>query len=288
VSAAPQDSAAVPPHVTPATLLKHARQARARGEIPLCKDLANSAFHLAYTAGDGETCYRAKAVVGHAYYYVACYEESYQWYFQALQEARAWDLRKWIGPAHHDCWLSYSRIQDGDPEIVKEHGASMAGGWNPVPRGAWRFVLDHATLNDDVEPARERARFLAEAALSASWHSIRRTTGQDEYVVYQARFERMVEYASLVQGCGGAGLLRQWQTAMNLFDMAAHELGTYEGYGLCLIACAGGTWRLGERMTALSLIHRAQAVASRRGESAVVGEAARMLATWDVPPGLES
>lgn len=272
----------IPPAPDAAKFLKHARQARASGDVALCKELANAAFHMAYDAGDGTLCYRARACVGHAHYYRAEFAQAYQWFFAALQEARAWDVRAWIGAAHHDCWLAYSETVPEDDEVSREHSAEMAAGWSPFPRLACHFVFNHANIRDDRTPDRERARFLASAALSASWNTVPPASA-GEYPVYQGKFDRMISYAAQVQGYGGAGMLEQWQRAMNLFDMASHELGTYEAYGLCLIACANGSWRVGERLMAVTLINRAVAVADQRGETEVIAAANRLRATWEVP-----
>jgi hypothetical protein len=274
-----------PPAPDAAKFLKHARQARASGDLALCQELANAAFHMAYDAGDGTLCYRARACVGHAFYYRACFEEAYQWWYAALKEALAWDVRRWIGAAHHDCWLAYSETVAEDDAVSREHSAEMAEGWSPFPRLACHFVFNHAGIRYDRHPDRERAAFLASAALSASWNVVPPASA-GAYAVYQAKLDRMIAYASQVQGYGGAGLLEQWQRAMNLFDMASHELGTYEAYAFALLACANGTWRLGERLTALSLLHRAMAVADQRGETEIIRLANRMRAGWDgSPPG---
>jgi hypothetical protein len=272
-----------PPEPSAATFLKHARKARAAGEVALCTELANAAFHMAYDAGDGELCYRSRAAVGHAHYYRAEYEEAYQWWYAALQEARAWDVRKWIGAAHHDCWLAYVETGDTCDPTAREHGGEMAQGWDPFPRLAGHFILNNAYVRDEKSPDRDRARFLASAALSASWNTIP-APNAGEYAVYQARFDRMLSYAAQVQGYGGAGLLEHWQRSMNLFDMAAHELATFEAYALALTACASGAWRVGERLTAVSLINRAMAIADSRGETCVIALANRMRERWNAAP----
>lgn len=261
-----------------ARYLKHARQFRARGELADALEYAQAAYQLATDAGDGETVYRSRACIGHALYYRAEYPDAYRWFRDALSAAEAWKVSRWLGPAHHDCWLA--GVEAGlEPEETAPHGEGLAAGWGCRPVRAWRFVHDCARLRINGDPG--RARFLASAALSASWHSVHHVPGGDEYAVYASKFDRMISYASMTLGYGACGLVPQWRSSMNLFDMAAEALGTYEGYALCLLDCAAGSHAAGETMLAQSLRHRASRVAHDRGESAVVALAHQIEAGWN-------
>jgi hypothetical protein len=266
-----------PPESEAARYLRFARQFRSRAEVKDATEFAAAAYQLAFAADDGETVYKARACMGHMFLYRAEYDLAYTWYRQALAEAEAWKVAQWIGPAHHDCWLAATEAGYA-PDVCASHGEGLAAGWGCRPVKAWRFVHDSARVRISGDPA--RARFLASAALSASWITVSAVQGADEYAVYCSRFERMISYASMVQGFGCSGLQEQWRTSLNLFDMAAEALGTYEGYALCLLDCADGTWAIGERTLAESLRHRAASVACDRDEGAVVVLADRMSAVW--------
>lgn len=264
------------PEPDAATYLKHARAFRARAEVADALEYAQAAYQMAVDAGDGEIVYRSRACVGHMYLYRAEYRESFEWYRHALAEAEAWGQTQWISPAHHDCWLAGTEASLS-PEITDPHGESLAAHWGCRPVRAWRFVHDIARrINGDTG----RARFLASAALSATWHTTYAPPGGDEYAAYCSRFERMIAYASMVQGFGTCGMREQWQSALNLFDMAADALGTDEAYALCLLECADGTHRIGERTQADHLWARAARVAHERGEGEVVALAEAMMARW--------
>lgn len=264
------------PDADAAVYLKHARAFRARAEVRECLEYAQAAYQLAAEAGDGETVYRARACVGHMYMYRAEYVASFEWYTQALDEARARGVLQWIGPAHHDCWLAGTEA-GLSPSVTDPHGEQLAAGWGCRPVKAWRFVHDIARrINGDTG----RARFLASAALSATWHTTYVPPGGDEYAGYCSRFERMIAYASMVQGFGTCGLHEQWRSALNLFDAAADHLGTDEAYALCLLECADGTHRIGEHALADEIRVRAARVADKRGEGAVVVLADAMAGRW--------
>lgn len=264
-----------------AVYLKHARAFRARAEVRECMEYAQAAYQLAAEAGDGETVYRARACVGHMHLYRAEYDTSFEWYRQALSEAEARGVSKWIGPAHHDCWLAGTEAGMA-PDVVTPHGgaASLLPAGRSV-RISWRFVHDHALKRFDGHVDAERARFLASAALTATWCAVQHVPpGGDEYAAYRSRFERMIAYASMVQGFGSCGMRDQWQGALNLFDAAADALGTDEAYALCLLECADGTRRIGDQVHAEELRMRAVRVADQRAEDAVLALADAMRERW--------
>ena len=269
------------PEADAATYLKHARAFRARAEVADALEYAQAAYQLAVDAGDGVTAYRARAAIGHLHLYRAEYADAFEWYRTALAEAEARGVTEWIGPAHHDCWLAGTEAGMA-PALLAPHG----GAASLLPSGrhmriSWRFVHDHALKRFDGHADAERARFLASAALTATWCAVQyRPPDGDEYAAYCSRFERMIAYASMVQGFGTCGMREQWQSALNLFDMAADALGTDEAYALCLLECADGTRRIGEHAQAEALRARAGRVAHERGEGAVSVLVDAMAARW--------
>lgn len=257
--------------------LRFAREFRARGEVADCLEFAQAAYQLATEAGDGVTVYRSRACIGHMHLYRAEYTDAFRWFRDALSAAEAWEVAEWIAPAHHDCWLAGVEAQLPAAE-TDVHAAGLAAPWGCRPLHAWRFVHDCARMRVNGDPG--RARFLASAALSASWHTVHDKPGTEPYAVYAAKFGRMVSYASMVLGFGCCGLVDQWRSSLNLFDMASHALATYEGYAICLLDCAEGTRQAGDARLAQSLMHRAACVAGDRGEDAVIALSEGLAARW--------
>lgn len=247
--------------------LHHARKLRALGDVAQAREFAAAAYQMANEDSDAEMVYRSRAAVGHMYLYRAEYAESYEWYRAALKEAESGRVTDWIGPAHHDCWVS-GVLAGLTPDETNPYGAGLAEGWGCRPPQAWRFLHDYYLIRDTDNRGDPRA--LASAAISASWYTINRAPGVDEYQRYAAMFERMIVFASMARGFGARGMAESWRRAMNCFDMAADELGTEEGYALCLLEAAEGARLVGEAAIAVSLIERAGVVAARRREVEVV------------------
>jgi hypothetical protein len=260
---------------------------RQLGEVEKVKEFAAAAHFLAVEAGDGETAYHAYACLGRMHLWRAEYDLAYKEYREALRMAEGYGLTRWIAPAHHDCFISgaeagYGRgCDNADPALAD---------WHLPGSRTWAFVHDiyRSIVRGTVPDKRVRFQavdFLRQSAISASWCINQPPPGGPWYPEYQAKFERVAVYATMSHACGvlmreGALDPSHLQRSLNLFDMAADDLGSDEGYALNLIDAAQGAYAGGLKEQASGYLSRAFIVASRRGEDRVVREVQTLRLKW--------
>jgi len=270
--------------------LDAARRMRMVGELSLVHELAQAAYFLAVEAGDGETAYHAHACIGRMHLWRAEYDLAYVQYREALRVAEGFNVTKWIAPAHHDCYISGSEAGYGqgcdnaDPALAD---------WHLPGSRTWAFVHDiYKSLVRGTAPKQVRFQavdFLRQSAISASWCIKQPPPGGPWYPEYQAKFERVAVYATMSHACGilmreGALDPQHLTRALNLFEMAADDLGSDEGYALNLIDVAHGAKAGGMDEASSGYLARANIVASRRGEDRIVAEVRGIREKWSEDP----
>jgi hypothetical protein len=269
--------------------LDAARRMRQVGETQACSDFAQSAYLIASTAGDGETAYHARACVGRMYLWRAEYDLSYVQYREALRIAEGFQLKRWLGPAHHDCFIS-AHEAGYRPEEGNDCAEPCLDDWHLPGARTWAFVHDMYRAMVRGNPTRkarvQAVDFLRQSAISASWCINQPPPGGPWYPEYCAKFERVAVYATMSHACGilkregdlAQGILER---TLNLFEMAADDLGSDEGYALNLIDAAQGAYAGGLREVARGYLARARIVASRRSEDRIVAEVDEIRARWE-------
>jgi hypothetical protein len=266
--------------------LDAARRMRAVAEVALVEEYAASAHFLAVKAGDTETAYHSRACLGHMYLWRAEYELSYKNYREALRVAEGFGLARWIPPAHHDCFISGAEAGFGE---CHENADPALADWHLPGSRTWAFVHDiYRSLVRGTATREARVQavdHLRQSAISASWCINQPAPGGPWYPEYRAKFERVTVYATMSHACGllhGEGVLdpKHLQRALNLFEMAADEQGSDEGYALNLIDAAQGAWGGGMKEEARNYATRAIIIAQKRGESEVAKEAEALRERW--------
>jgi hypothetical protein len=267
--------------------LDAARKMRSLGETSLVQELTSAAYFLAIDAGDGETAYHAYACLGRMHLWRAEYDLAYVQYREALRLAEGYNVTKWIAPAHHDCFISgaeagYSpSCENADPALAD---------WHLPGARTWAFVHDiyrslvRGTANRQVRF--QAVDFLRQSAISASWCVNQPPPGGPWYPEYSAKFERVAVYATMAHASGllmkdGALDPQHLTRALNLFEMAADDLGSDEGYALNLIDVAQGAKAGGMEDAASGYLARASIVATRRGEERIVAEVRTIREKWN-------
>ena len=265
--------------------LDAARRMRAIGDTDKVAEFAQGAYFLAIDAGDGETAYHAYACLGRMHLWRAEYDLSYVQYREALRVVEGYNVTKWIAPAHHDCYISgaeagYSQKCDADPALAD---------WNLPGSRTWAFVHDiYRSLVRGTATRQVRFQavdFLRQSAISASWCINQPPPGGPWYPEYSAKFERVAVYATMAHACGvlkrdGALDPQHLTRALNLFEMAADDLASDEGYALNLIDVAHGAKAGGMEDAASGYLARANLVASRRREDRIVEEVRGIREKW--------
>lgn len=253
----------------------------------MCIEFAQSAHFLALESGDYETAYHAHACVGRMYLWRAEYDLSYVQYREALRVVEGYDLKQWIAPASHDCFISAHEAgyrPEGDT-----HADPCLDGWRLPGARTWAFVHDVFRALVRGNPTRQArvhaADVLRQSAISASWCIHQPPPGSPWYATYQPKFERVTVYATMAHACGlmvrDGGLAEVHLTkALNFFDMAADELGSDEGHALNLIDAAQGAYAGGKHTLALEYLRRSLVVSNRRGEGRVTAEAECLRKAW--------
>lgn len=267
--------------------LDAARKFRMLGEVDKVEEYAASAHFLAVDADDGETAYHAYACLGFMRLWRAEYDLSYVQYREALRVAEGYNLTRWIAPAHHDCFIAGSEA--GYKLECSGNADPALEDWNLPGSRVWAFVHDiYRSIirgSPDRQVRVQSLDFLRQSAISASWCVNQPPPGGPWYPEYKAKFERVTVYATMSHVCGvlaseGALAHSHLERSLNLFAMAADDLGSDEGYALNLIdaaqgAHAGGMHREADHMLAMAMLS-----ASRRREERVQEEAEALRAKW--------
>jgi hypothetical protein len=272
--------------------LDAARRMRMLGEIEMCREFAQAAHYLANEAGDGETAYHAYACLGRMHLWRAEYDQAYVQYREALRVAEGFELKRWLSPAHHDCFISAHEAgyrPEGDA-----HADPCLDGWRLPGSRTWAFVHDMFRALVRGNPTRHArahaAGVLRQSAISASWCIRQPPPGSPWYEVYQPKFERVAVYATMSHACGmmvrDGGLEdKHLVRALNLFEMAADDLGSDEGHALNLIDAAQGAHAGGKHSLALEQLALASVIANRRGEDRVGEEVEKLRQAWGAQRG---
>jgi hypothetical protein len=267
--------------------LDAARRMRSLGEVALVHEYASAAHFLAVETGDTETAYHAHACLGHMYLWRAEYDLSYQNYREALRDAEGFNLKRWLAPAHHDCFISGAEAGYGE---CKDNADPALDDWHLPGSRTWAFVHDiyRSLVRGTVsrEARVQAVDHLRQASISASWCINQPPPGGPWYPEYRAKFERVAVYATMSHACGvlhreGALDPKHLQRALNLFQMAADDLGSDEGYALNLIDAAHGAWAGGMRESARNYLNRARIAAHSRSEIRIVAEVEAVFEKWE-------
>lgn len=272
--------------------LDAARRFRMTGDIDDVREWSQAAYLLASAAGDGETAYHARACVGRMHLWRAEYDLSYVQYREALRIAEGFQLKRWLGPAHHDCFIA-AHEAGYRPDEGNDCADPCLDDWHLPGARTWAFVHDMYRAMVRGNPTRkarvQAVDFLRQAAISASWCINQPPPGGPWYPEYNAKFERVAVFATMAHACGllkregdlAEGILER---TLNFFEMAADDLGSDEGYALNLIDAAQGAHAGGMRELARGYLNRALIVARRRSEDRIVREVEEIRARWEEGP----
>jgi hypothetical protein len=268
--------------------LDAARKMRMLGETDLTRELSSAAYFLAVEDGDGETAYHAHACLGKMHLWRAEYDLSYVEYREALRLVEGFQLKAWLAPAHHDCFISGHEA--GYRPDANCNADPCLDDWHLPGARTWAFVHDlfRALVRGNATRASrvQAADFLKQSAISASWCIKQPPPGGPWYPEYQAKFERATVFATLAHASGllvadGALTAAYLQRMLNLFEMAADELGSNEGYALNLIDAALGARAGGLKEHARNYLNRASVVANSRSEDRIAAEIDKIHTGWN-------
>lgn len=233
-------------------LLDHARKARARAEVEDCKALAERAYTAAWTVDDHETMYQARACLGRMHRYRGEHELGYTAYRAALREAEVHALSRWLGPAHHDCFVE-AMLMNQPQEESAPHAAACVHLAERRPEMLFAFWHDFAYLR--LQRNEGEATFLHHTAAQAAWHA-----GDNP-------FERMCLFASQAFAAGTLRNARWYESSRRFFEHAVGEMGgNEEGVAMQMLDAARGAERIGDIDHALDYASSAYRISSRRGE----------------------
>lgn len=267
--------------------LDAARRMRQMGHVEDTYEFASAAHFLAVDEGDGETAYHAHACLGRLHLWRAEYDIAYVKYREAFRVVEGYGLTQWITRAHHDCFISGHEA--GYRPEADCNADPCLNDWHLPGARTWAFVHDMYRALVRGNPTRaarvQAVAFLRQAAISASWCINQPPPGGPWYPEYSAKFERVAVYATMSHACGM--LLREGdlapellQRALNLFEMAADDLGSNEGYALNLIDAAHGAYAGGMKEVARGYLNRALIVAQSRDEGRILAEIEGVREKW--------
>lgn len=271
--------------------LDAARRMRSIGEVAKVEEYAAAAYFLAAESGDGEAAYHSHACLGVMRLWRAEYDQSYVHYREAFRIAEGYNLTRWIAPACHDMFIAGTEA--GYTTECRSQANPALADWHLPGSRTWAFVHDiYRSLvrgSADRQVRFQAVDFLRQSAISASWCINQPPPGGPWYPEYKAKFDRVSVYATMSHACGlllkdGALDPKHLQRSLNLFEMAADDLGTDEGYALNLIDVALGAKAGGMEDAASGYLARANIVASRRGEHKIVEEVRGIREKWNQEP----